>query len=390
MISISKLYAAKAQPGDSLRYGRRPPADGIARPVVVYNCTARCDLNCAHCYSHSTAAAAEQFDTGEALELIDDLGAFGCPVVLFSGGEPLLRADLPELVSTASARGVRPVLSTNGVHLSAERAEQLKAAGLVYAGVSLDGLRKTHDRFRGLQGAFDAAVAGVAAARQVGLKAGMRVTVHSGNYDEVPDLVSLAAELGVARLCFYHLVYAGRGRELQDRDLTGFQKRRLLDHLMDRAAELAEAGSELDILTVDNHADGPYVYLRLLRENPARAAEVLSLLRANGGNRTGIGIGCVSWDGRVHPDQFWRTVTLGNVRQRPFSAIWSDGGAGLLGQLRDRKSLLEGRCGRCAFQEVCNGNLRARAEAVTGRTWAADPACYLTEEELLAGPDGVS
>jgi len=154
---------------------------------------------------------------------------------------------------------------------------------------------------------------------------------------------------------------------------------------MNRTKDLFDRGKPKEILTVDNHADGPYIYLRLLREDPKRAAEVLELLKMNEGNSSGHGIGCVSWDGTVHPDQFWRNIALGNVRERPFGEIWTDAGNELLMKLKDKRPHLTGRCRTCRWLDVCGGNFRARAESVTGDIWAPDPACYLTDEEISKG-----
>jgi len=151
---------------------------------------------------------------------------------------------------------------------------------------------------------------------------------------------------------------------------------------MDRTRDLFDRGLAKEILTVDNHADGPYVYLRLLREDPLRAAKVLELLEMNEGNSSGNGIGCISWDGEIHADQFWRHVSFGNVRRRPFSAVWEDRGNELLARLKDKKPHVKGRCATCRWLKVCGGNFRVRAEAVTGDLWAPDPACYLTDEEI--------
>ncbi len=133
---------------------------------------------------------------------------------------------------------------------------------------------------------------------------------------------------------------------------------------------------------MDNHADGPYLWMRLLREDKKRADEVFELLQFNEGNSTGRGIGCISWDGRVHADQFWRNHTFGNVLERPFSEIWTGGTSDLLRKLKDKKPHVTGRCAKCRFLAVCGGNFRARAEAVHGDVWADDPACYLTDEEI--------
>jgi radical SAM protein with 4Fe4S-binding SPASM domain len=138
----------------------------------------------------------------------------------------------------------------------------------------------------------------------------------------------------------------------------------------------------VEVLTVDNHADGPYLYLRMLRENRSRAPEVLELLRMNRGNSSGVGIGCVSWDGSVHADQFWRHRSFGSVRERPFSEIWTDTTDPVMAALKEKKNHVKGRCARCRWLDVCAGNFRVRAEAATGDLWAPDPACYLTDEEI--------
>jgi radical SAM protein with 4Fe4S-binding SPASM domain len=111
----------------------------------------------------------------------------------------------------------------------------------------------------------------------------------------------------------------------------------------------------------------------------------MSLLRMNGGNSTGHGIGCIGWDGTVYPDQFWRNKPVGNVREKPFSEIWGAPEPGsLLALLREKKKHVTGRCAACRFLDVCGGNFRARAEAATGDLWGVDPACYLTDEEIRA------
>jgi radical SAM protein with 4Fe4S-binding SPASM domain len=169
---------------------------------------------------------------------------------------------------------------------------------------------------------------------------------------------------------------------LIEEDLDPDQTRRLVDLIIDRTKALSDAGREKEVLTVDNHADGPYVYLRLVKEGSPRASEVLELLKMNEGNSSGRGIGCVSWDGQVHADQFWRHYSFGNIRQRPFSAIWQDTSNPLMAQLKEKKKHVKGRCAACRWLDICAGNFRVRSEAKTGDLWAPDPACYLTDEEI--------
>ncbi len=391
MIGISKLYCGTVEPSDPLRYGRRSGAlpshllqfSEDKKPVVVWNVGRRCNLRCRHCYSGSANRAYEgELGTEEGLALIDDLAGFGVPVILFSGGEPLLRPDILQLIAQARRRGVRSVLSTNGTLITPELARRLKDLELSYVGISLDGLEPTHDRFRGSPGAFRQALEGLRNCREAGIKVGLRFTINRGNAADIPGIFDLLRRESIPRVCFYHLVYAGRGSRLIAEDLDHLQTRAAVDQIIDRTRELHDAGEPKEVLTVDNHADGVYLYLRARREDPTRAEAILELLRMNGGNSSGQGIGCVSWDGSVHPDQFWRHLTLGNVRERPFSAIWSDPADPLLSRLRHKKEHVKGRCARCRYLELCGGNFRVRAEAVTGDLWEADPACYLTDEEI--------
>jgi putative heme d1 biosynthesis radical SAM protein NirJ1 len=379
MISISRLYCGAAETMDALRYG----SEKHKRPVVVWNMTRRCNLKCIHCYSSSrNIRYRNELTTDEGKKLISDLAAFGSPVILFSGGEPLMREDLPELVKFAVDRGIRAVISTNGTLLTKKTAEILKKTGISYAGVSLDGMQKSHDRFRGVEGAFDMTLKGIRTCRDEGIKVGIRFTINRKNFSDIPALFELIEKENIPRACFYHLVYSGRGSLLIDEDLSHGETRKVVDLIMDRTRDLFERGKPKELLTVDNHADGPYVYMRLSREDPARAAEALSLLMVNQGNSSGNGIGCVSWDGEVYADQFWRGISFGNVRKRPFSEIWMDTSNELIVRLKDKKKYVTGRCSTCRWLDICGGNFRARAEAVTGDIWAPDPACYLTEREI--------
>ena len=302
------------------------------------------------------------------MELIDDLAGFGSPVMLFSGGEPLVRKDLPQLAAYAVEKGMR--------------ARTLKEIGLSYVGISLDGMQEINDRFRGVDGAFKSALEGIKNSQDAGIKVGLRFTINKFNVSEIPKIFQLLEEMDIPRVCFYHLVYAGRGSELVKEDLSHNATRRAVDLIIDETKRLFDRGKPKEVLTVDNHADGPYVYLRMLKEDPERAKEVLELLKWNEGNNSGRGIGCVSWDGEVHADQFWRHRSFGNVKERPFSEIWMDTDEELMGKLKEKKKHVKGRCAACSWLDVCGGNFRVRAEAVTGDVWAPDPACYLSDEEI--------
>lgn len=391
MIGISKLYCGTVEPSDALRYGRdssKLPSHLLQfskdkRPVVVWNVTRRCNLKCVHCYAH---AKDKHFDnelsTEQGKALIEDLARFGSPVMLFSGGEPLVRKDLPQLAAYAVEKGMRAVISTNGTLITPSMARTLKQIGLSYVGISLDGMQEINDRFRGVKGAFKSALEGIKNSQDAGIKVGLRFTVNRFNVDEIPKIFQLLEDMDIPRVCFYHLVYAGRGSEMVKEDLSHEGTRQAVDLIIDETKRLFDKGKPKEVLTVDNHADGPYVYLRMLKDDPERAKEVLELLQWNEGNNSGRGIGCVSWDGQVHADQFWRHHSFGNVKERPFSEIWMDTSDELMGKLKEKKKHVKGRCAGCTWLDVCGGNFRVRAEAVSGDVWAPDPACYLTDEEI--------
>ena len=390
MIGISKLYCGALEPSDVLRYSRKSgelPSHLLQfsadkKPVVVWNMTRRCNLKCIHCYSNSADIDyPDELSTEEGKKLINDLAAFGSPVILFSGGEPLLRRDLLELAQYAKDKGMRAVISTNGTLITKDIAAKLQKVGLSYVGVSLDGIEKTHDRFRGKKGAFAAAIEGIRNCREAGIKVGIRFTVNKHNLADVKEMFQLLRKEKIERLCFYHLVYTGRGSKLREEDLNHEETRALIDLIAAETKKMFDEGLSPEILTVDNHADGPYLYLKMKKENPERAKEILELLEMNEGNSSGVGIGCVSWDGEVYPDQFWRNQSLGNVRKTPFSAIWTDEKNEFLMKMKDKKKHVQGRCAGCLWLNVCGGNFRARAES-EGELWGPDPACYLTDEEI--------
>ena len=388
MIAISRLLCNNIGPGDYLRYGgqKKDSSSGdVPRPIVVWNFTRRCNLRCTHCYADANSRASRgEMDTGEGKAFIRDLADFGVPVLLFSGGEPLLRKDLFELASFAKEQGLKPVLSTNGTLISRPMAKKLQAIPFGEVGISMDGIGEANDRFRGKVGAYQAALRGIRNCLDLGLRVSLRFTITRLNYKEIPAIFRLVEEEGIPRVCFYHLSYVGRADAIRAEDLSHSETRAAVDLICEHTVDLHKRGHEKEALTVDNHADGVYIYLKLREEDEQRAEKALALLQTNGGNNSGIRIGAVDDMGCVHPDQFWWHYSLGNVRQRKFSDIWSDESEPLLRGLRNRKLLLKGRCAKCQYLAICNGNLRVRAESVFGDVWAEDPACYLSDEEIGA------
>ncbi len=387
MISISRLLCDNIGPGDDLRYRPGRPEHRSAKdsvtPIVVWNCTRRCNLKCIHCYANAgNGVHSDAIGTEKAKAFIDSLADFGVPVLLFSGGEPLARRDLLDLAAYARERGLRVVLSTNGTLMTDAIADRISEIGFAEVGISLDGIGERNDFFRGQRGAFDSALRAIRRGIARKQRISLRLTITRHNYHDLPAILQLVEDEGIQRVCFYHLAYSGRADKLREEDLDHAQTRGTLDLIMERTQDFYRRGLPKEILTVASHTDGVYLYLKLKQSDPAKAEKVYALLKGNGGNNSGIRIADVDDEGNVHPDQFWWGQTVGNVLERPFGDIWMDAPSPLLVQLRKRKELLTGRCGKCKYLEICNGNLRARAEAVSGDTWADDPACYLTDEEI--------
>ena len=397
MIGFTKLLCGTATVADAIRHGECrgdvPPHmlqfTTDSRPLVVWNVTNRCNLRCMHCYAGATDAKdPRELTTDEGKRLIDDLADAGCPVILFSGGEPYLRDDIFELGSYAAHRGLRPVVSTNGTLITREVAVRTRDAGFQYVGISLDGLEERHNRFRRDEAAFRKALDGLHNCMDVGLKVGLRFTVTKDNRADLDGVLDLVERESVPRFCMYHLVYSGRGRELMDQDLTREDRRSMVEHLIGRALDWHRRGVEVELLTTDNHADGVVVERYVAQHQPERVAEVRELLMRHGGCSAGRKFACVDAYGDVHPCQFWHHVSLGNVRESKFCEIWNDTGNELLRKLKNIGENLSGkRCRECYYKAICGG-CRIRAEAACGDIWGDDPQCYLDDDEIFARDTG--
>lgn len=390
MIGCTKLLCGTATVSEAIKYERdsRQLRPGMLqfstneRPLVVWNTTNRCNLRCQHCYLDAEDRDySGELTNAQAREFISDLADMKAPVLLFSGGEPLLRRDLFELGRLAADSGLRPVLSTNGTLITEEIAGKLLEAGFQYVGVSIDGAPVTHDLFRAKEGAFAQALRGINNAIKAGLKTGVRFTVNRLNQADLNEVLDIVEREGIPRFCMYHLVYSGRGRELAELDPSREEKRQIMENVVKRTLDLYQRGVEVEILTTDNHADGVFLYNYVLTHQPERAKEILELLEMHGGCSAGTKFANVDPQGNVHPCQFWQHYSLGNVKERKFSEIWQDKEEPLLVALRNKKELVTGRCGSCQYKAYCGG-CRIRAEAATGDLWAEDPACYLTDEEI--------
>jgi heme d1 biosynthesis radical SAM protein NirJ len=365
----------------------RPRRD-LPGPVVIWNLIRRCNLLCKHCYSISgDVDFPGELSTTEVFRVMDDLKRFRVPVLILSGGEPLLRPDIFEISHRAKAMGFYTGLSSNGTLITADNIDAISDVNYDYVGISLDGIGATHDAFRRKQGSFDAALNGLRLCRDRDLKTGMRFTITMDNAAEFPKLLELMEREGIDKFYLSHLVYAGRGNKNRGDDAHRELTRRTMDMLFNRAWDAVRKGENKEYVTGNNDADGVYLLMWVRERFPEKEAHIRAKLAEWGGNASGVNIANIDNLGNVHPDTMWWHYSLGNVRERPFFEIWRDTRDPIMAGLKRRPRAIEGRCGKCQFFDICGGNTRVRAFQLTGNPWAEDPACYLTDAEI-GGEDG--
>ncbi|WP_290653213.1 heme d1 biosynthesis radical SAM protein NirJ [Aquisalimonas sp.] len=357
---------------------RKPPG-----PVVIWNLIRRCNLACKHCYSISANYDfAGELSTEEVYRVMDDLHDYGVRVLILSGGEPLMRPDIFDISRRARDMGFYVGLSTNGTLIDSSNIDVIADIGYDYVGISLDGIGATHDRFRRMQGAFDLSMEAVRLCRERALKVGLRFTLTQDNAAELPRLLALLDEHDIEKFYISHLNYAGRGDRNRASDTHLDMTRTAMNQIFDAALSYARRGIHREFVTGNNDADGVYLLLWVREHFPERAEHIAAKLRQWGGNSSGVNVANIDNLGNVHPDTMWWNYTLGNVRERPFGAIWNDTSDPVMAGLKQHPRPVRGRCGECRFLDICNGNTRVRALQLTGDPWEEDPACYLSDEEI--------
>ena len=377
---IAELIAPEPDPAP-----RTPRRRVLPGPVVIWNLIRRCNLACKHCYTTSADIDFPgELNTSEAFAVMDDLKASGVRVLILSGGEPLMRPDIFEISERAKALGFYVGLSSNGTLITGDNIEAIAAVGFDYVGVSLDGMRETHDAFRRSKGSFERSLQGVRLCRERGLKVGLRFTLTRDNYADFPAMLSLMETEGVDKFYLSHLNYGGRGNRNRGDDAVFAMTRKVMDRLFETCLGRFRAGRPAEFVTGNNDADGVYLLHWARRRFPERAEHLRARLAQWGGNASGVNIANIDNLGNVHPDTFWWHYSLGNVRERPFAEIWNDLSDPLLAGLKQSPRPVHGRCGRCAYLDLCNGNTRVRAHRMSGDPWAEDPGCYLDDEEIEA------
>jgi heme d1 biosynthesis radical SAM protein NirJ len=377
MFRVSQYMQELVNPAPLLER-RTPPG-----PVVIWNLIRRCNLTCKHCYSISADIDFKgELNTEEVFAVMDDLKGFGVPVLILSGGEPLLRPDIFSISQRAKDMGFYVGLSTNGTLIDRHNIDAIAEVGYDYVGISIDGTQKTHDEFRRKQGAFNASMAAIRLCRERDIKVGMRFTMTEDNADEFPQMLQLMEDEGVNKFYLSHLNYAGRGNRNRDSDVQLQMTRHTMEQLFETALRHARRGDDLEFVTGNNDADGVFLLQWVKQHFPEMAEHIAAKLRQWGGNSSGVNIANIDNLGVVHPDTFWWHYSLGSVRERPFSEIWTDTSDPIMRGLKAVPRLIKGRCGTCRYFDICGGNTRVRAMQLTGDPWAEDPACYLTDAEI--------
>ena len=393
MNRITQCMHGRGTVSGIMRHRNKPQGDvpsnflafsGMYRPVVFWNLTDRCNLSCTHCYNKSGPGRSTvgELMTTEAIRVIDDLADMGVPLILFSGGEPLMREDIWDLAIHARSHGLKMALSTNGTMITPEVAGRIRECGIEYAGISLDGAwAETHDRFRNLPGAFEQTLAAFAACREAGLRCGVRVTLTKENCHELEEIVDLAISLGASRFCLYWLVPTGRGIDSYSR--LQLDKNEVTDalSLLYRKAKETDPAT-MEFLTVDAPQDCIHLLASMEKDRSEDLADARNLLASlKGGCSAGTRVANIDAQGNVFPCQFARSpeFLVGNVRSQPFSELWGDSGNPVLARFREKQARFGGRCRECSHRDLCGGGCRIRAHAADGDFFAEDPFCFVEQ-----------
>ncbi|MDA3869897.1 MAG: heme d1 biosynthesis radical SAM protein NirJ [Gammaproteobacteria bacterium] len=357
-------------------------------PVVIWNLIRRCNLTCKHCYATSADKDFPgELNTEKVFSVMDDLKSFGVPVLILSGGEPLMRPDIFEISHHAKDMGFYVGLSTNGTLISEDNIQDIVDVGYNYVGISIDGMRETHDKFRRKQGSFDEAMQGIRLCHQAGIKVGLRYTLTQDNKQDFPALLKLMDDEGIDKFYLSHLNYAGRGNKNRRDDLHHQMTREAMNLMLETCLADIKSGRQREFVTGNNDADGAYMLLWARENMPEHADHLEQLLMQWGGNSSGVNISNIDNIGNVHPDTMWWEYTIGNVKERPFSEIWMDTTDPLMAGLKLKERPVEGRCAPCAYRNICGGNTRTRAWQLTNNFWAEDPGCYLDNDEIGVDED---
>ncbi|GLX80464.1 heme d1 biosynthesis radical SAM protein NirJ [Thalassotalea insulae] len=356
-------------------------------PVVIWNLIRRCNLRCKHCYSTSLDMDfKDELNTEQIKATIDDLKVAKVPVLILSGGEPLMRPDIFDITRYAKKQGFYVALSTNGTLINEANIELIKQADYQYVGISIDGLEEFHDEFRQQKGSFKTSMHAIKLCKEAGIKVGMRLCLTRDNFNDLPAMLDLMEEYQVDKFYLSHLNYSGRGKRNTEQDAMFKMTKEAMALLFERAYSHIEQGIETDFVTGNNDADGVFL-LKWVTEKfgekyPERVANLHQRLINWGGNASGVNVANIDNTGTIHPDTYWWNHPIGNVKTQKFSDVWQNTQDPLMLAFRQEPRPVKGRCAQCRYLTICGGNTRTRAFAQTGDAWSEDPGCYLNDDEI--------
>ncbi len=339
--------------------------------ILIWNLTNACNLFCKHCYSSANTSRSGEISIKDIQRQIPFLKKAGVKVLILSGGEPLIREDLFDIANLFNENGFITTLSTNGTFINKENVKKIKEH-FSYVGISIDGKEETHDRFRGMKGAYKKAVEAVRVVKKEGVKTGIRFTISSETEKDLPFIFSLVEKEGIQKVYISHLVYSGRGRQLTQTDKEKYRKN--VEFIIEKSFEYVEKNIPIDVVTGNNEADAVLLYRMFKEKYPAKAELLYENLKRWGGNQAGVRIFDIDYRGNVKPDTYF-PYKIGNIHEKDFYSIVNSNS--LMTKLRQHPRPVKGKCEKCAYIDICNGNSRSRAYAVYGDYFAEDPECYL-------------
>ncbi len=335
--------------------------------LVAWEVTRNCNLSCVHCRAAATCGPyTGELDTASAFKLLDEIARTGSPIVILTGGEPLLREDIFDIAAYGTKKGLRMVMAPNGTLITSASAQKMVETGIQRISISIDGATaERHDRFRGVEGAFSGALSGIEHARTAGLEFQINTTVTQANLNDIEKIHRLAEELGAVAHHIFLLVPTGRGKYIIDQEITAEQYEATLNWFYDQRNKTA---MQLKATCAPH-------YYRILRQRARQEGKKVTfdthgLDAVTRGCLGGTGFCFISHRGIVQPCGFL-DVPCGDVTKTPFHEIWEH--SKVFQDLRDF-SALKGKCGRCEYKRVCGG-CRARAYEATGDYMAEEPLC---------------
>ena len=381
MINFSRLLKVKETARDVKKHHNKRADEvpkhliryaNVKAPMVIWNITRKCNFSCDMCHLGSALEAeSDELTTQEALEFIDHMALIKVPMISVYGGEPLTRDDFFTLADYAHNKGLRIILSSNAALITEQTAREIGESGISYVGIDMDGFSQISGHMDVIAG-LERAKPAMEFLRDAGVGCGVRITIGSFNLAQMPSIIEAIENTGLKRFAVCQHIEGNDWKAVKE------ERREIIDSLIDYAMK----NPEMEVVTEQLYDDGVYLLQRVAENDPELASEMEKLLARQGGCPAGDRIVNVDYRGNVHLCPYWQGRTIGNIREQKLSDICFDEENEILAKMSEKTRYLKGRCGRCSYKHLCRG-CGARAEEMCGDPFGADPACYLTEEEII-------